>query len=94
MAANVSVVLPQILADVAGGRTEFSLTGVDSVRAVLDSLAGPYPILARRLRDETGRLRRYVNVYVDGEDVRRREGLDTAVADGQEVIVIQSVAGG
>ncbi|MEA5457100.1 MoaD/ThiS family protein [Sinomonas sp. JGH33] len=94
MAGSVSVVLPQILADVAGGHTELSVTGVDSVRAVLDSLAAPYPILARRLRDETGRLRRFVNVYVDGEDVRRREGLDTAVADGQEIIVIQSVAGG
>ncbi|HKU10938.1 MAG TPA: MoaD/ThiS family protein, partial [Sinomonas sp.] len=59
-----------------------------------DSLAGPYPILARRIRDETGRLRRYVNVYVDGEDVRRRDGLETPVADGQEILVIQSVAGG
>ena len=94
MTQSVTVVLPQILADVAGGRTELSLAGVDSVRAALDSLAGPYPILARRLRDETGRLRRYVNVYVDGEDVRRGDGLDTAVADGQEILVIQSVAGG
>ena len=94
MAASVTVVLPQVLAEVAGGRTELALVGVDSVRAALDSLAGPYPILARRLRDETGRLRRYVNVYVDGEDVRRGAGLDTAVADGQEILVIQSVAGG
>nr|WP_308196781.1 MoaD/ThiS family protein [Sinomonas terrae] len=41
-----------------------------------------------------GQLRRYVNVYVDGDDVRRRQGLDTAVAEGQEILVIQSVAGG
>ncbi|WP_336857720.1 MoaD/ThiS family protein [Sinomonas albida] len=94
MAPTVTLVLPQILADVAGGRPEHSLAGVDSVRAALDSLAGPYPILARRIRDETGRLRRYVNVYVDGEDVRRRDGLETPVADGQEILVIQSVAGG
>ncbi|WP_422934702.1 MoaD/ThiS family protein [Sinomonas sp. P47F7] len=94
MAQSVTVVLPQILADVAGGRTELVLADVDSVRAALDSMAGPYPILARRLRDETGRLRRYVNVYVGGEDVRRGDGLDTVLADGQEILVIQSVAGG
>jgi molybdopterin converting factor small subunit len=79
---------------VAGGRTEFALTGVSSVRAALDNVGESYPILARRLRDERGQLRRYVNVYVDGDDVRRREGLDTAVGEGQEILVIQSVAGG
>jgi molybdopterin converting factor small subunit len=90
----VTLVLPPILADVAGGRTEFALTGVSSVRAALDELAENFPILGRRLRDERGQLRRYVNVYVDGDDVRRREGLDTAVSEGQEILVIQSVAGG
>jgi molybdopterin converting factor small subunit len=90
----VTLVLPTVLAEVAGGRTEFALTGVSSVRAALDSVGESYPILARRLRDERGRLRRYVNVYVDGDDVRRREGLDTAVGEGQEILVIQSVAGG
>jgi molybdopterin converting factor small subunit len=90
----ITLLLPPILADVAGGRTEFALTGVGSVRAALDDLSGSYPILARRLRDERGQLRRYVNVYVDGDDVRRLEGLDTAVREGQEILIIQSVAGG
>lgn len=90
----VTLVLPTILAEVAGGRTEFALDGVGSVRAAFDDLAGRYPILGRRLRDERGQLRRYVNVYVDGDDVRRRQGLDTAVTEGQEILVIQSVAGG
>ncbi|GAA1111997.1 hypothetical protein GCM10009582_06980 [Arthrobacter flavus] len=51
-------------------------------------------MFARRIRDETGALRRYVNVYVDGEDVRRLAGLSTPVPPGAEVMIIQSVAGG
>ncbi|WP_246036584.1 MoaD/ThiS family protein [Sinomonas susongensis] len=90
----MTLLLPTILAEVAGGRTEFALDGVTSVRAAFDNLADRYPILGRRLRDERGQLRRYVNVYVDGDDVRRRQGLDTAVTEGQEILVIQSVAGG
>jgi molybdopterin converting factor small subunit len=65
-----------------------------TVGFLLDSLAGDYPVLARRLRDETGALRRYVNIYVNGDEVRRLQGLDTEVAAGQEVVIIQSVAGG
>ncbi|WP_231929888.1 MoaD/ThiS family protein [Micromonospora inositola] len=61
---------------------------------VLDELAGAWPRLARRIRDERGELRRYVNVYVDGEDCRHVGGLDTPVGDGAEVQVLPSVAGG
>jgi molybdopterin synthase sulfur carrier subunit len=46
------------------------------------------------VRDETGALRRHVNVYVDGEEVRRLAGLQTPVPAGSEVMVVQSVAGG
>jgi molybdopterin synthase sulfur carrier subunit len=51
-------------------------------------------MLDRRLRDETGRVRRFVNVYVDGDDVRYLAGLDTTVRDGAQVQVLPSVAGG
>ncbi|MCC2661221.1 MAG: molybdopterin synthase sulfur carrier subunit, partial [Arthrobacter sp.] len=61
---------------------------------LLDAVTGGYPVLARRLRDETGALRRYVNIYVNGDEVRRLQGLDTEVSAGQEVLIIQSVAGG
>ncbi|MFF5172867.1 MoaD/ThiS family protein [Micromonospora sp. NPDC000089] len=53
-----------------------------------------WPRLARRLRDERGELRRYVNLYVDGEDCRHLGGLLAPVADGAEVRVLPSVAGG
>ncbi len=66
-----------------------------TVGQLLDSVTGDYPVLARRLRDETGgALRRYVNIYVNGDEIRRVKGLDTEVAAGQEVLIIQSVAGG
>jgi molybdopterin converting factor small subunit len=65
-----------------------------TVGKLLETVTRDYPVLARRLRDETGALRRYVNIYVNGDEVRRLQGLETEVAAGQEVLVIQSVAGG
>jgi sulfur-carrier protein len=65
-----------------------------SLAELLDALAADKPALARRIRDEQGELRRYVNVYVDGEDARRAAGLATAVPAGAEVLVLPSVAGG
>ena len=91
----VTVVIPSVLAPAARGQTEFEVPdGSGSVRGVLEALAAEFPMLGRRLRDERGTLRRHVNVYVGGQDVRRLEGLDTAVGPGEEVLVIQSVAGG
>ena len=92
----VTVVVPSVLAPTSGGQTVFELPdgSVRSVREALDAVARDYPVLGRRLRDERGELRRHVNVYVGGEDVRRGEGLATPVAAGQEVLVIQSIAGG
>ena len=65
-----------------------------TVCALLDVIAAAHPVFDRRVRDETGALRRHVNVYVDGEEVRRLSGLDTRVPAGAEVMVVQSVAGG
>lgn len=61
---------------------------------LLDAIGATWPLLERRLRDERGELRRYVNLYVDGEECRQLEGLRTAVSDEAEVIVVPSVAGG
>ncbi|GAB3273364.1 hypothetical protein GCM10027449_10890 [Sinomonas notoginsengisoli] len=92
----VTVVVPSVLAEVSAGKTEFELPdgSVRSVREALDAVARNYPLLGRRLRNERGELRRHVNVYVGGEDVRRGDGLSTVVEAGQEVLVIQSIAGG
>lgn len=90
---TVTVRLPRVLADVAAGQREF-VVPAGSLGEVLDVLVAANPVLARRLRDEAGALRRYVNVYVDNEDVRATGGLATPVPDGAVVEVLPSVAGG
>ncbi|HTZ45869.1 MAG TPA: MoaD/ThiS family protein [Jatrophihabitans sp.] len=90
------VVLPGALRQFADGRQAVELDHADPapLAAVLDALAGQCPALDFRLRDEQGRLRRYVNIYLDGEDVRRLAVLDTPVPAGAEIRILPSVAGG
>jgi sulfur-carrier protein len=90
----VTVLVPGPLRGEAGGASRLTVEAVGSVGAVLDALADSWPRLARRIRDERGELRRYVNVYVDGEDCRHAGGVAAPVADGAEVQVLPSVAGG
>lgn len=68
---SVQVLLPAALAGLAGGARHVELQPAGGTLAdVLDALAAEHPVLCRRIRDETGTVRRFVNVYVDGEDVR------------------------
>ncbi|MGH3948745.1 MAG: MoaD/ThiS family protein [Pseudonocardiaceae bacterium] len=90
---SVTVHLPSMLRQTAGGVAEIEIA-CDSLGGVLDLIGERFPALARRLRDETGALRRYVNFYVDGEECRRLDGLATPLRDGSEVVIIPSVAGG
>jgi molybdopterin converting factor small subunit len=92
---SVEVLLPGALAPLAGGSRRLELEpGGGTLGDVLDRLAADHPLLARRIRDETGAVRRFVNVYVDGDDVRFEGGLATTVRDGAVVQVLPSVAGG
>ncbi len=61
---------------------------------LIDALERDFPGLKERLCDETGELRRFVNIYVNGEDVRFLSGLQTAIASGTEVSIVPAVAGG
>jgi molybdopterin converting factor small subunit len=91
----VQVVLPGVLADLAGGARHLDLAPAGGTLAdLLEALSAGHPRLGRRIRDETGALRRFVNVYVDGDDVRFEQGLATPVKDGAVVQVLPSVAGG
>ena len=93
---GITVLVPRTLMSVTGDRRRVNVPVAETttVADVLDLLAAEYPIFDRRVRDETGTLRRYVNLYVDGEDVRRLSGVTTEVRPGQEIQIIQSVAGG
>jgi len=65
-----------------------------SVREMLDVLEGRYPRLRFKLRDETGRLRRYVRVFVDGEDVSGTTGVATPLTGARTIDILHSIAGG
>jgi len=89
----VTVKIPTQLRAAAGGTAETEVQGA-TVGEVLDALFDRFEELRGRISEESGSLRRFVNVYVAGEDIRFLDGLDTAVADGAEVTILPAVAGG
>ncbi len=87
-----AVRIPPTLRDETGGQASLEATG-ETVRELLDDLAGRFPALRERIYAE-GELAHFVNVYVEGEDVRTQDGLDTSVEDGATVILLPAMAGG
>ncbi len=85
--------IPTPLRTLTGGSAEVEASG-DSVRALLDDLDKRHPGLRERVYDESGELRRFVNIYVDDEDIRFAGGLATAVGAGSVVSIVPAVAGG
>jgi molybdopterin converting factor small subunit len=92
-AATVTVRLPGVLRSSCGGLREFPLS-VSSVRAALDAIERLYPSLHRNICDETGAVRRHVNVFVNTDHVRDHAGLDTALVPGDVVWFLPAVSGG
>jgi MoaD family protein len=91
MAALVKI--PTQLRAAADGEAQAEVEGA-TVQEILDGLFDRFGELRARISDENGSLRRFVNVYVSGEDIRFLDGLDTPVADGAEVTILPAVAGG
>ncbi len=93
---TVFVTLPQSLAADADGQRElaFELATDASLADLLDQVQARYPALGRRVRDETGAIRRFVNVYVGEEESRALDGLQTSVPTDARILVAGSVAGG
>jgi sulfur-carrier protein len=89
----VLVKIPTQLRAAAGGEAEALIDGA-TVREVLEGLFERHDELRERLYDDAGSLRRFVNVYVAGEDIRFLDGLATPVADGAELTILPAVAGG
>ena len=89
----IQVKIPTILRTYTGGAKSVEASG-DTLAAVLDSLDADHPGLKGRLITDDGDLHRFVNVYVNDEDVRFTGALDTAVKDGDAVTILPAVAGG
>jgi molybdopterin synthase sulfur carrier subunit len=88
-----TIKIPPVLRASVGGEREVSASG-DSVGEILRDLASTHPATAEQLFSADGELNRYVNVYLNDEDVRVLDGLDTAVADGDTVVILPAMAGG
>ena len=89
----VTVRIPTTLRPLSGGASTVEVAA-GSLADVIKALDAAHPGFGDRLLDDEGKLRRFVNVFVDDDDVRYLDGLDTDVPDGQTVSIIPAVAGG
>ena len=90
---SVNVRVPAPLRRLTNGQDKVSGDGA-TVAEVIANLDEQYPGISERLCDETGQLRNFVNLYVNGEDVRFLDGLGTGTTSGDEVSIVPAVAGG
>ena len=89
----VLVRIPTPLRALTKGSAEVQVAG-QTVGDLVDSLEGQFPGMRERLVDETGELRRFINVYVNEEDIRFLDGDKTSIKDGDEVSIVPALAGG
>jgi molybdopterin synthase sulfur carrier subunit len=88
-----TVKIPPVLRPSVGGEKEVQASGSD-VGALLNQLAEQHPATQSQLFGPDGSLNRYVNVYLNDEDVRVLDGLDTSVKDGDTLVILPAMAGG
>ena len=94
---KVQVSLPQVLQKFTDGQATVSLEvrGVSNITNMVDSFESSYPGLKERLLDaDTDKIRGFINVYVNGEDIRFLEGMNTMLNEGDEIIILPSISGG
>ena len=85
--------IPPVLRAAVGGQREISATGAN-VGEILRSVVEEHPDTQTQLFNSDGELNRYVNVYLNDEDVRVLDGLDTTVGDGDTLVILPAMAGG
>src|SRR5690349_19578963 len=91
----ITVLLSNVLRDYCQGEPRVTVSvSAPTVRATLDELRRTHPALHRSVCDETGSIRRHVNVFVNASNIRDRDGLDTALAPGDVVTLMPAVSGG
>lgn len=89
----VTVKIPTPLRALTGDAESVAVEGA-TLQELVEHLEGAYPGMRERLCEDSGELRRFVNIYVNGEDVRFLQGLSTALGDGDEISIVPAVAGG
>lgn len=90
---TVTVRLPTVLRPQANGQSTVSVEGTN-VGEVVSSLVATFPGLQGNLLDDSGQVRKFVNIYINDEDIRFLDKLDTTVNEGDEVAILPAVAGG
>lgn len=90
---SVVVRIPTPLRRMTNGQDKVELPAA-ALSELIETLEAAYPGIKERLIDENGELRYFVNIYLNGEDVRFLQGLDTAAAAGDEISIVPAVAGG
>ena len=92
-ASSITVSISSPLRDFCGGESEIQLRA-ETLRAVLDELERTHPKLHRAVRDESGRVRRHVNLFVNDLHMSERDGLETALSPGDVITILPAVSGG
>lgn len=90
---SVSIRVPTPLRKLTQGADEVDVQG-DTVKALVDDLERKFPGIKERICDESGKIRRFVNVYVNGDDIRFLQNLETSVRDGDSISIVPAIAGG
>ena len=90
---SITVRIPTPLRKLTNGQDKVSVDG-NTLRSIVEELENEYPGIKDRICDENGEIRNFVNLYVNGEDVRFEAGLDTPTSSGSEVSIVPAVAGG
>jgi molybdopterin synthase sulfur carrier subunit len=90
---SVRVRVPTPLRKFTQGADEVNAQG-NNVKSIVDDLEKSYPGIKERICDETGKVRRFVNVYVNGDDIRFLQNMDTALKEGDNISIVPAIAGG
>ena len=89
----IKVRIPTPLRPMTGRKSEVEIAG-NTVSEIIDNLGSAHPGIKERVYDEQGEVRRFINIYVNEEDIRFLTGKDTPLKDGDEVSIIPAIAGG
>jgi len=90
---SVRVRVPTPLRKYTQGADEVNARG-SNIRALVDDLEKQYPGIKERICDDTGKVRRFVNVYVNGDDIRFLQNLETSLKEGDSISIVPAIAGG